>query len=497
MDDKTIIFDMDGILFDTERLYMEVWREVAEDKGIENVEEAVQGCVGLNYTDTRLFFTRLYGEEFPFREYMQESFRRVQDRIQEQGLPVKEGVYELLSWLKEEGYAIGLASSTAGETVHKHLESARISAYFQAVVGGDMVEHSKPSPDIYLMACDKLGAQPAETYAIEDSPNGIRSAYAAGMKVIMVPDMIAPDAEIKGMLYRKLDSLTDVLTMLKLQKAVRITLEGAANTRDLGGYRTTDGRRIKPHRLIRSGALAGTTPEDLVKLTEEYQLKTIVDFRTEAERAGKPDPEIPGVRAVIHPILKEETMGITRESGGGAIEGRDLIAQVVGALGTGQGGPLLYMQAMYGNLIREPYSRAQYRAFFDLLLEQEDGAILWHCSAGKDRVGVGSALLLSALGVSRDQIIADYMSTNEFGRKETEAIMERITGHLDVTTPDGKAAVTAIRLLFAVEEEYINSVFEVMEKECGSVEAFLEQEMGLTQEKLDRLRGMYLTEVEQ
>ena len=110
---------------------------------------------------------------------------------------MKPGVRELLDWLKENGWTVGLASSTRRSSVLNHLEQAGIRDYFSTVITGDMVEHSKPQPDIYLMACRELGADPTEAYAIEDSPNGIRSAHAAGMFPLMVPDMIAPDEEMR------------------------------------------------------------------------------------------------------------------------------------------------------------------------------------------------------------------------------------------------------------------------------------------------------------
>lgn len=125
------------------------------------------------------------------------------------------GAESLLRWLKESGWILGLASSTRSATVMKHLEQAGFSEYFSTVVTGDMVENSKPQPDIYLLACRELGVRPEEAYAIEDSPNGIRSAHAAGMRPLMVPDMIAPDEEMMRLSFRIFDDLTQVLEYLK------------------------------------------------------------------------------------------------------------------------------------------------------------------------------------------------------------------------------------------------------------------------------------------
>jgi len=125
---------------------------------------------------------------------------------------------EILTFLKENGYKIGLASSTSRHGVLGHVNRAGITDFFEVIVGGDMVEHSKPKPDIYLLACEKLGVKPENTIAIEDSPNGIRSAHAAGLKAVMVPDMIAPTPEIEALLYKKFDSLLGVRAMLAEQK---------------------------------------------------------------------------------------------------------------------------------------------------------------------------------------------------------------------------------------------------------------------------------------
>ncbi len=192
-----VIFDMDGVLFDTERSYSATLEEVAADWGLGDVHEAVLGCIGRNANDSRTLFLEYMGEDFPYEEYVKETGRRFREREEREGLPIKSGVRELLSYLKQENSRIALASSTRREKVLYYLEKAGLTDYFEVVVGGDMVKHSKPQPDIYLMACRKLGVVPGETYAVEDSPNGIRSAYNAGMKAIMVPDMIEPDAEME------------------------------------------------------------------------------------------------------------------------------------------------------------------------------------------------------------------------------------------------------------------------------------------------------------
>lgn len=212
---NTIIFDMDGILFDTERISCEFWDEVAEAMNLGNLSEGVKGCVGLNNNDTRIFMHKLYGEDFPFEEFRSTVQAHMDHRMIEEGIPLKEGVIEILDYLTENGYIIGLASSTTKKRIIANLEEVGITHYFKAIVGGDMVEHGKPMPDIYLKACAELGVTPYNAIAIEDSLNGIRSAYRAGMKPIMIPDMIEPTPEIEAMLYGKFYSLLDVIDYLK------------------------------------------------------------------------------------------------------------------------------------------------------------------------------------------------------------------------------------------------------------------------------------------
>lgn len=492
---KAVIFDMDGVLFDTESICLKAWEEVGREYGLREIAQTAVDCIGLNLTDTEEVFRERYGRDIDFELYHGECTRHFRESIERDGLPLKPGVWEILTFLKERGCPVGLASSSLESSVRKHILRAGISEFFQVVVGGDMVKHSKPLPDIYLLACEKLGVAPEDTAAIEDSPNGLRSAYAAGMRPIMVPDLIAPTPQIEALLWKRCNNLLEVKAFLRdrlgdIQEVTRIPLEGMCNTRDLGGYRTVDGRRIKPHRLIRSGALFDGTPKDLEKLCSEYNLKTVVDFRTGEERRQKPHPVLPGVTYVENPILEEEELGITRENQDSS-DGNAVVKKVIQTIQASGGTPLEYMKNMYIDLITAPGSRARYKRFFEILLNNREGAVLWHCTAGKDRAGVGTLLLLSALSVPREQILADYMKVNEFAGKEVDMLMKLLT------EGEGQPAVRqaqaeAVRLLFTVDESYALSVFEVMEKECGSVDAFLEKEMGLTAPKRKLLEELYL-----
>lgn len=498
---EAVVFDMDGVLFDTERLCMEAWREEAAARKIDDIEKAVIGCIGLNRTDTRAFFEREYGSDFPFEEFQSASTKRFHEKLETGGLPLKPGVTEILEYLQSAGYKIALASSTSRKGVLGHLEKAGITHFFEEIISGDMVEHSKPSPDIYLLACSRLSVSPQNVIAIEDSPNGLRSAYLAGLKPIMVPDMIAPVPEIEKLLFAKCDDLHEVKKLLigmekkntagAQQGIRRIPLQGLCNTRDLGGIQSMDGRHIKAHRLIRSGALFSSTKEDRELLLSRYELKTIVDFRTEAEKNLKPDPVMKGITYIDNPILEEETLGITRENEG-TKDGNAVVKEVIAKIQMSGGTPIGYMNEMYKNLITNPFSRRQYRRFFDILLNHKEGAVLWHCTAGKDRVGVGTILLLSALSVPRELIIADYMKVNEFNKDEVDKLMDDLMCRQDICKELGRKEQEAVRLLFTVDRSYADAIFGTMEQEYGSTDVFLREEMGLTDEKRKYLKDKYL-----
>lgn len=215
---KAVIFDMDGVLFDTERLCMKAWMAVAGEKGLSGMEEVFMRVIGLNANDSRQIVLKAYGEDFDYPGFRGETRDWIRDYIEANGLPVMPGVHGILEWLKANGYKVGLASSTRREAVLGYLKRAQVEEYFSAVVTGDMVEHSKPLPDIYLLACSRLGVEPEQAYAIEDSPNGIRAAHAAGMCPVMVPDMIAPDEEMRRLSHAILKDLTEVLAFLRQEK---------------------------------------------------------------------------------------------------------------------------------------------------------------------------------------------------------------------------------------------------------------------------------------
>lgn len=211
---KAVVFDMDGVIFDSERAVMQCWKEVASRHNIPDIEKAILACTGTTMVRTREIMLNLYGADFPYDEYARESSAIFHSRYDGGRLPMKQGVKELLTFLKEHNKKIALASSTRQQVVTDELRDAGIIEYFDRIICGDMVSRSKPAPDIFLKACEELNVSPSDSYAIEDSYNGIRAAHAGGLHPIMVPDLLPADEEMQSLAEIVLPSLTSVMEYL-------------------------------------------------------------------------------------------------------------------------------------------------------------------------------------------------------------------------------------------------------------------------------------------
>lgn len=211
---KAVVFDMDGVIFDSERAVMQCWEEIASRHNIPNIEKAILACTGTTMVRTREIMLNLYGADFPYDEYARESSAIFHSRYDGGRLPMKPGVKELLTFLKEHDKKIALASSTRQQVVTDELRDAGVIEYFDRIICGDMVSRSKPAPDIFLKACEELNISPSDSYAIEDSYNGIRAAHAGGLHPIMVPDLLPADEEMQSLAEIVLPSLTSVMEYL-------------------------------------------------------------------------------------------------------------------------------------------------------------------------------------------------------------------------------------------------------------------------------------------
>ncbi|MCR5035453.1 MAG: HAD family phosphatase [Clostridia bacterium] len=205
-----VIFDMDGVIFDTERLYLECCRPAAEKLGLTGVEEVAYECIGLTDVETHKKLRACIGDDALLKAFNQEIYRTFIEHYEKYGLTVKEGVFELLTYLKGTGARIAIGSSTEFDIVEKELRDAGLWQYFDVVVGGDMAKASKPAPDVFLLAAERLGVNIEDCVIIEDSFNGVRAARTAGATVFMVPDLLEPTEEIRALTDRVFGSLLDV-----------------------------------------------------------------------------------------------------------------------------------------------------------------------------------------------------------------------------------------------------------------------------------------------
>ena len=246
----------------------------------------------------------------------------------------------------------------------------------------------------------------------------------------------------------------------------RWLLRGAPNARDLGGLPTMDGRTIRPGLLLRSGELAGITEPDAQTLTE-YPLRMVVDFRTDLEREQKPDRVLPGVQYVHCPIPYAAVVAHAK-----AMAGRERT----------------FMCELYRSLVMQAFSIAHYRQFFALLLAQTDGALLYHCTAGKDRVGVGTMLLLTALGVDWPVIVENYLITNERMAASTDCLLTAVADY-DLSESEREV----IRTFDRADAAFLTAARDAVAERYGSVDAFLTQALGVGAAERAALRARYLT----
>lgn len=209
---KGIIFDMDGVILDTETICFRTWEIAGAEFGIADMSHAQLACLGTNKTDTLAILKKLYGEDFEAQQFLDRTSELFHQIEKTDGIPLMPHVKETLSYLHGK-YTLALATSTRKSTAARQLQEAGVDTYFSSFTFGDMVTHSKPEPEIYLMACRSIGLQPEECAAVEDSPNGIKSAYAAGMQCIMVPDKITPTKEISRLCTHICTSLKELQTI--------------------------------------------------------------------------------------------------------------------------------------------------------------------------------------------------------------------------------------------------------------------------------------------
>jgi HAD superfamily hydrolase (TIGR01509 family) len=197
---KGAVFDMDGLMIDTEKLYLLYWKKAAADFGYDMKDEHVYAIRSLARKYSIPMLKSFFGEDFPTEEVRARRTELINAHIEKNGIDLKKGLFELLNWLNDHGVKLAVATATPRERATLYLRKINALDLFDTVVCGDMIANGKPDPDIYLTAARELDLPPEQCAAFEDSPNGIKAAHAAGCHAIMIPDMTPPDDEITPLL---------------------------------------------------------------------------------------------------------------------------------------------------------------------------------------------------------------------------------------------------------------------------------------------------------
>lgn len=259
-----------------------------------------------------------------------------------------------------------------------------------------------------------------------------------------------------------------------------IELEGTQNTRDQGGMEAVTGQRVRARKLIRSDQLSGLKDEDIRVLIDEIGLRTVIDLRTDVERESTPDPidRMEGVKFINLPVLDGGAVGLTHEHSIRSLweEFKKLKAD-----------PIELISSTYPKMLLGDAGIKAYKTFFQVLLDQEDGAVLWHCSEGKDRTGVASMLILHVLGVPPETIMQDYLATNLFARKKLKRIASDLEkAHIAERSDEALIAFVTART------EYMAAAMRALEDSYGSLDAYISDALGLTAHDRERLAEKYL-----
>ena len=206
----TVFFAMDGPLIDTEKYYNFCWYEAITKFGYAITREEALALRSLGRPHVYRFFEEKYGKGFPYDEVRAYRKQLMEEMIRHDGIDVKPGAKELLSWLTSHHIRCMIATATDLERTKRYLEQTGLASYFDELISAVMVKQGKPSPDIYLFACERAGRAPEDCIAIEDSPNGVQSAAAAGCHVFMVPDLSEPDDETRALCDGVFKSLAEL-----------------------------------------------------------------------------------------------------------------------------------------------------------------------------------------------------------------------------------------------------------------------------------------------
>lgn len=207
---KAIIFDMDGLMIDSERVTFEGYQEILKKMNLTMTEEFYITLLGKPVKGIYQRFYDVYGQDFPIESVIKDVHQYMAERFKNEGVPLKKGLLSLLTYLKDHDYKTIVATSSNRDRVDDILRSADIEKYFDDSICGDEVTKGKPNPEVFLKSCQKLGVKPDEAIVIEDSEAGIQASAAADIKVICIPDMKYPEEEFAKKTYKIFKDLDEV-----------------------------------------------------------------------------------------------------------------------------------------------------------------------------------------------------------------------------------------------------------------------------------------------
>ncbi len=259
-----------------------------------------------------------------------------------------------------------------------------------------------------------------------------------------------------------------------MESSRKLLFEGIRNARDLGGLPGGDGRHVRTGALIRSANLSKATQEDIRHLTEDLHLSMVIDLRTSMAAGMKPDVEMEGVVYQAMPIFDDAMIGVTHESD------RDYARRKT---------PLPDMRMLYRMMVSREECRERFGRVLTLIMEHdfEQGSVLWHCSEGKDRCGLTTAFLLSALDVPGEEILEDYLLTNETAEERADYYYSQVM----INVGDEKVA-ESVRNAFVVKKEYLQSAFDFITETYGNTRRYMTEGLGVGEETLDSFREKML-----
>lgn len=212
---RAVIFDQDGLMFDTERISAEAWNIAGAERNIHLDEAFLSTVRGMNIRDAGERFREVFGNGLNFEEFKQQKQKCFEAILKERGVPVKPGLIELLRFLKEKGYKTALATASTREYTLYNLRETGTEAYFDYMITGDMVVHAKPDPEVFLKSAEALGEEPGRCMVLEDSINGVEAGIRGGFVTVMVPDLSLPDGELCRRVHKVCASLLEVREMLE------------------------------------------------------------------------------------------------------------------------------------------------------------------------------------------------------------------------------------------------------------------------------------------